>query len=200
MTKALTVRGRTTWAVAVIALGVLGAWAPAASATKLIVRSGSAVLPANSPFRLVSTNSEAGEEKCALVVLSGTLLTNSKGTDKAEITSGTFSGWTATMIGAVSTVPAGFPWKVKLHFTGAYKFKGTPRLEWTDTFGPAPGTCSYKAANAVNTGTFTVTTLSRADGAARAHRRQLVDRADEPTAMRAGVLNGTFEAFSGDSR
>jgi hypothetical protein len=130
---------------------------PVALATKLKLRTtGLGLLPAGTTLYLHSTNAKAGEESCTSVNLTGELLSNDKATDKAHILAGTTTGCSAINVGSVTTVLGGFPWTVKMKATGAFSFKGKPRLQWEDTFVPPPGVCKYQGANAVNPGTFSV--------------------------------------------
>lgn len=145
-------------AVVVAVAGVL-AGASSASAIKLVLKA-PATIVAPEPITAVSTNVEAGEVKCALVELSGVLLTNSKHTDKAEFFTGTASGCSGTYVGNETTTLEGFPWKVKLTAgtpTGPFLFHGTPRLMFTDTLSVAPFTCKYKSAAASDSGTYAST-------------------------------------------
>jgi hypothetical protein len=164
---------------------------PAASATKLVLGD-PGPLSAGAPLTVVGNNVLAGTEECAVVELTGSLITNEKPKDKMTITSGTASGCEEASQ-PITTVVTGFPWTLTLTHGGGFKTKATPRVAFVDTFAFAPFVCEYRSATAIDVGSFAVsTTPAPLELQATAWPFQPIS----PPPCASGTLTATFKVSS----
>src|ERR1700684_2730887 len=131
---------------AVLLLATLGA-GTASAANVTLKASGQALKPGaeirgdNSGLVFETTK---GNLECTINVVKGTLLTNGKATDEAEITSATFKGTETgelcktSALGPRRVTATGLPWFIAFKSTGKTTIKGTPEVSWEEEF-PAAG-------------------------------------------------------------
>lgn len=139
--------------VALLALTAISALPAVASAT-LTLRTGGVALPTGAEVKGESSNlvfkAPGSTLTCASNVVSGTLTTNKKASDKVNLSAGSFTepepgGLCKSTLGPAKVSPLGLPWTLTLAEGETSTIKGEPVVEFEAEFVEFGITCFFES-------------------------------------------------------